>query len=218
MLEPPGPRGAGAKGAVVISLGMAVRLAGIVSGELGPSCERLEVGGSIRRDADPVKDIELVAVPRYRPALFGDGQDFDELHECVASLVMLRKLAWRDKATRKPTRPPKTAEEPGRRFYPLVAVRSGVPLDLFVVRPPASWGVIMAIRTGNAAYSKALVVRARALGMRVEGGRLLVGEEGDEEVQTPDEHALFAALRIPCLAPVWRNDAAAAELIRRGGK
>lgn len=203
----------------MIPLGAALRLADAIRSELIGACERIEVGGSIRREVERVGDVELIAVPRYRPALFGDGQDFDELHEAVSDLVQLGKLAWRDKATRGPAKPPKTAEEPGRRFYPLVALRAGVPLDLFVVRPPASWGVIQATRTGNAAYSRALVTRARHFGLRVAEGRLLACAEGplgvtEQAIDTPDEHALYAALRTPYLAPRWRNDAAARELLR----
>ena len=43
-----------------------------------------------------------------------------------------------------------------RRFYPLFFYVDGAwwPVDLFVVRPPAQWGAIFAIRTGPADYAR----------------------------------------------------------------
>jgi DNA polymerase/3'-5' exonuclease PolX len=62
----------------------------------------------------------------------------------------------------------------------------GVAVDLFSVLPPASWGVIFAIRTGPEAFSRRLVTQRRKRGLlpdhlRVERGTI-VFDEGPQSV------------------------------------
>ena len=197
------------------------RLAEKIRDELAGSCVQIEIAGSLRRGVDLVGDVELLATPRYRPALFGDGQDFDVLHERVAELVALGSLAWRDLRTGSMTRPPKTAEKAGRRFYPLIAAKSGIPVDLFVCRPPATWGVLFAIRTGDADFSRALVTRAIKLGLEVGDGQLWTGPRSTpkgewlapERFDTPTEAAFFECLRAKWVPPEARNARTGRDLV-----
>lgn len=190
----------------------ALRLAEKIRDELGEGCAQIEIAGSIRRGVPDVSDVELVAVPSWRPALFGDGQDFDLLDEKVAELVALGALAWRDEKGGIARRAPPMIKPPGRRFYRLVAARSGVKVDLFVVRPPATWGAILAIRTGSALFSRALVTRAAFNGLRVADGRVLT--KAAVELDTSTEAGFFRAVGVPYVAPESRTDAAAAAIIR----
>jgi DNA polymerase/3'-5' exonuclease PolX len=192
-----------------------LKLAELIQDQLRASCEEIAIAGSIRRQRAEVGDIEIVARPRYRPALFGDGQDFDQLHERVSELVALGSLTWRDLKTGLATRPPATAEKAARRFYPLIATKTGVPLDLFVVRPPASWGVIFAIRTGDADFSRALVTRATKLGLQVDAGTLwaLPHLAPRERFDVPTERAFFEALRASWVPPEDRNAATGRALV-----
>lgn len=189
-------------------------LARKIRDELAVGCEEIEVAGSLRRRAPFVGDLELVARPRWRPALFGDGKDFDELHEAVSRLVALGSLSWREVSTGKVIRPPKTAENAGRKYYPLIATRSGVPLDLFVVRPPATWGVIFAIRTGDRDFSRCLVQRAAKLGHGVTEGALRAERGMGAAFDTSTERAFFEAIRAPWVPPEERSATTGLELLR----
>ena len=113
---------------------------------LKPACTRIEIAGSLRRGKPDVKDIEIVCVPdvsrKPRP-VFGAAQTFaTALDECVAA------------------QPKWTVHKNGPRYkqieLPLLAGEF-VMLDLFIVLPPAQWGVIYAIRTGPADFSQWLV-------------------------------------------------------------
>ena len=153
-----------------------------------PFCERVEIAGSIRRGKPEVKDIEIVAQPRITALqdIFGtvvdvvsalNGINFDAL-----GLVVKK----------------------GPR-YKKISLKEGISLDLFIVMPPATWGVIFALRTGPDEWSKWAVTR-RAMGgglptdMRVDdarvlrGGRAVVAETGlvtgyvgGDPVPTPEE-------------------------------
>lgn len=195
----------------------ALRLAETIRDELAEGCTQIQIAGSIRRCVPDVSDVELVAVPSWRPALFGDGQDFDLLDEKVAELVALGRLSWRDEKGAIARRPP-PAKPPGRRFYRLIATRSGVKVDLFVVRPPATWGAILAIRTGSALFSRALVTRASFNGLSVRDGRVLTSRCGTfgagDVLDTSTEEAFFRVVGVPYVSPEARTDAAAAAILR----
>jgi len=99
---------------------------------LAPFCERIAIAGSIRRRKTEVGDIEIVALPKPFVDLFGNVNGF---HDPMLPL-------WTNKN--------------GRR-YKQYALPEGVNLDLFIVLPPAQWGVIFALRTGGAEFSRKLV-------------------------------------------------------------
>ena len=79
-------------------------------------------------------------------------------------------------------------------------------LDLFVVKPPATWGVIMLLRTGPADYSHRFVKLrmdggAMPFGWRVADGQLW---RGSTPLSTPEEADVYAALDLPWIAPEER--------------
>jgi len=170
---------------------------------LGPSCERIEVAGSLRRGTPTVRDVELVAVPRIstreeRSGLFiVDEVEVDHLYDRVEELVRRGVLEGRH--------PPRR----GHRYQALRLV-GGANVDLFAVRPPAQWGAIMAIRTGPAAYSQRVVEHARSVGLHVAKGAVHRGGLGCgkyecEVVDTPEEADYFAALGLPLVPPEARR-------------
>jgi len=120
---------------------------------LSPCCERVEIAGSIRRlKATGVKDIEIVAAPSYmdRLDLFGN---------VVETVSMLDFMDWEHLGH---------VIKGGDR-YKQVALIAGINLDLFIVLPPAQWGVIMTIRTGPAAFSKRVVTQKCKGGLMLDG-------------------------------------------------
>lgn len=119
---------------------------------LQPYCERIQIAGSLRRGATAVSDIEIVALPWTNyTGLFKDqwvSQLDLKLNEGVAS-CKLKKIRGGDKA----------------KTYMMQTTKPPIQLDLFIA-DKINWGLIMAIRTGPAAYSKHIVTQ------RYKGGAL----------------------------------------------
>lgn len=184
----------------------------LIAGE----CRRSVVAGSIRRRSPTVGDIEVVVVPTLQPSLFPGGCDTDVLYGRLCGLAAagdeLRAL---------------DAGKPGARYRKLQHVRSGLQVDLFVVRPPASFGLLLMIRTGSAEFSHAMLGRANGLGMSsIEGAlhrrgppcvdhitttkkcRHCAGRGWlpGERVDTPEETDVFAVLGLSFIDPVDRQD------------
>lgn len=113
--------------------------------ELRPYCERIEIAGSIRRQRPTVSDIEIVTVPKFTPQhdLFGDIVSFRNELEYPLNRLAISGARFIKSGPR----------------YKQIALPEGVNLDLFVVLPPAQWGVIFAIRTGPANFSKWIVTQ-----------------------------------------------------------
>ena len=170
------------------------RVAEEVLSQLMPGCLRIEIAGSIRRGVIEVKDIELVCEPAHRPDLFG-GEGFDLLNETLRLRVRERKLLWRGPKGGTTHTEPDNLD--GRRYYSL-ATDSGLqlgesmPIDLFVVRPPAQWGAIFAIRTGPADYARQLVTHARANRYKCEDGRLVSLIDGTERLTATEQEFIEA--------------------------
>lgn len=169
---------------------------------LAPYCERIEIAGSIRRQRQDVGDIELVCIPRMtavQPDLFeaerGDvSAELQRVKELIAEGVLEHRLDANGH------------QACGPRFQRLVY--KGFALDVFAVLPPAQFGVILAIRTGPAAFSKKLVTSRLAAG----GGCMRMGQcvvEGalmdrGKVIETPEEADFFAAIGMEVPLP-WHR-------------
>ncbi|MCC7542388.1 MAG: hypothetical protein IT379_39585 [Deltaproteobacteria bacterium] len=166
---------------------------------LAPACERIVIAGAIRRRKLEVADIDIVALPRVRRDLAGLVLD-DDLEPLVTRLRAAGTLRWRRRGDG-------GYMATGPRRYALVHEDSWIPIDLFSVRPPAQWGAILAIRTGPAEYSQALVVGARKRGLRCEDGRLIRNDDSVPPVEraTPEERDFIAACGFPWADPEWRR-------------
>lgn len=157
-------------------------------------CERIEVAGSLRRAVFPdVGDIEIVAVPKFAiepEGLFGTAE-INQLRVAVDLAIAdgeLVRLAG------------------GDRYQKLRHVETKLQVDLFIVTPPATWGVIYLIRTGSAGFSERVVTLARKRAMHVADGALHRGVMGCgsrpcEVVPTPEESDVLAALGMPWVEP-----------------
>ncbi len=99
-------------------------------------------------------------------------------------------------------------------------VRSGLQVDLFVVRPPAQWGVLYLIRTGPAAYSRRFVTDLHSIGWHVAEGALHRGgglsdrdgwhapfgcPDRCEAIATPEEGDVYATIGRPMPTPADRD-------------
>ena len=157
---------------------------------LSPACERIAVAGSVRRGEPEVGDIELVAIPKEvrEPDLFGNAaRPRSLLDEALAG------TGW------------KTAKN-GPRFKQFL-LPGNLSLDLFVVLPPAQWGVILAIRTGPREFSRWAVTRHERggplpPGCRVQGGAVRCSGVLQE---TPEEVDFLNLLGIGWVDPAERG-------------
>jgi len=109
----------------------ALEIASALVEQFEPYCERVAIAGSIRRGKADVKDIEIVAKPFTTPIenMFGDATGYlsrmnDFPYDELGALV-----------------------KGGSRMKQIL-LHEGISLDLFIVLPPAQWGVIYTIRTG----------------------------------------------------------------------
>ena len=151
---------------------------------------RVEVAGSIRRGKPEVGDIEIVAqaAPNCRP-------------ESVRTV--LERLSVHRGAPNKAG----AAAPWGERYYRgLAEIAPGTEagVDLFVVLPPAEWGVIFAIRTGSAEFSHAVVTRLHRWGLNSDQGRILQVETG-ETLPCGHESLFFRYARLPWIRPELRD-------------
>jgi len=124
----------------------AFRIAKNILETLRPICERIEIAGSIRRQKAEVKDIEIVAVPMFQTDMFGgnlldhslDAFDWKQMGELTLNGHKQKKIL----------------------------LGSDIALDLFIVTPPAQWGVQYVIRTGPKDFSTWMVTK------KINGGAL----------------------------------------------
>lgn len=172
---------------------------------LAPACERLEIAGSIRRGKADPKDIELVAIAKVEPVTVTDmfGTPMVVTTESLLEREILRLVVageWDYDAVLKKN---------GPRQKRLCHLASGVCCDLFIT-DAAGWGVIFTLRTGPWDFSKAMVTRARQLGLVVDE-RQLWREHRDgtrDLVPVASEQEFFERLGVPYLEPAARTLAA----------
>lgn len=178
---------------------------------LSPACERIVIAGSIRREKpDGIKDIELVAIPRFETAtnLFGEPNPNAArslLDARITELSQRCMLGPRTVPCSDPTRGTTAQFRMGPRYKAMQFLWNGVlaPVDLFLVLPPAEWGAILAIRTGPSAFSQHLVTAAKRLGRHVASGRVLTRD--DEVIAVPTERDFFEACGVQWVEPRERR-------------
>lgn len=129
---------------------------------LMPSCHRIEIAGSLRRQCQLISDIELVAIPIAHTNLLGEPID--------ATLVDDALALW-----------PVTFAKRGRKYQQFsFEWQPGwiFKVDLFLPTRE-TWGVVYTLRTGSPEFSKRMVT-ARSYGgykpdqYTVENGRVRV--------------------------------------------
>lgn len=177
--------------------GLAENLCGL----LRPACLQLIIAGSIRRRRDTIGDIELCAEPIIGRELnlFGEpvGPQVDLLEDRVGHLCVQQVLALRVDVNGR--------ERYGPRYKALSY--QGLNVDLFCT-DAERWGLILAIRTGPAAWSKRLVTTRRNGGLlpdflQVKDG--LRRRDSGALVPVPTEEELFRILGLAFVPPEQRQ-------------
>lgn len=110
-----------------------------VAAALVKPCQKIAVAGSLRRGKTTVKDVEVVCIPEPFKDLLGN-----EFFTADRIKVALWRLRYDDVSVK------------GGDKYMNVLINGKISVDVFVTTP-GQWGVIYAIRTGSADFSKWLV-------------------------------------------------------------
>jgi DNA polymerase/3'-5' exonuclease PolX len=156
----------------------AQRIATAIVEALAPTCQRIEIAGSVRRGEPECGDIEIVAIPKtvVPDGMFPYAADRRNLlRERLDFLVDAGRLQF---------------VKGGEKYRQYIITKSTpLALDLFIVTA-STWGVQLAIRTGPAEFSHRLVTN-EPWGLlparhRVEGGRIW-DLDANVPMETPEE-------------------------------
>lgn len=166
-----------------MKLAHAQTLASEVIRRLEAGWEIAGTGGSLRRKKAEVKDIEIIIVPdRDKPG---------GLDRPLAQLAAHGKIDFVKK---------------GEKYMQFWLMRKDggqiIKVDLFIVTPPATFGVIYVLRTGSAAFSKWLVNCRKKQGFKFVKGALYRHEE---HIPTITELSVFDTLQLEYLEPEKRD-------------
>jgi DNA polymerase (family 10) len=153
---------------------------------LGGPGTRVMLAGSARRQADSVKDIDLVAITT-RPMTLAKG---------LAKLEQIESVSSAGKA--------------GAR----ARTHSGLPVDLRI-GPPAQLGDLLAHFTGSGAHNAALREAAVRRGLHVSEYGILDDATATTEVHA-SEQALYERLGMAYIEPELREDRGELEAAKRG--
>jgi DNA polymerase/3'-5' exonuclease PolX len=194
-------------------LGLALDLGRKLVHVLKPSCEKIEIAGSVRRECQLVGDLEIVALVRDHELkdLFGNrlsvGRTY--LDDALDQLDEIEHLGWT---------PMKNKQ--GAKLKRLRHVHTGLVCDLFLVYDWRAWGSHLVVRTGPHPFSIEVMKRAGAMGMFFADGFLLhnhmphrtgskkkcnCGPDCDRIIALPTEAAVFENLKIKYLSPIERE-------------
>ena len=172
--------------------------------------DRIEIAGSLRRGKAEVHDIELVAIPKYST----DGQQsLTGNRVSTAENLLHTELEWMLKEGIINTDRPRKDQKKnpfGPKYYRInfkyyskkFMLEKEYPIDLFVVLPPAQWGVIYLIRTGSADFSHWIVQQGYKYGIHFTDGHM---EMQNMVLDTPEENDVFNYLKIPYREPEYRE-------------
>lgn len=176
---------------VTLTLAQAQPIAEYLIGLLAPVCDRIEVVGSLRRRRIHVHDIELLLIPKW-----GKGEPtglFEEDAPTInLALALLDEMVERGDLVKRQKSNGQTTWGDRTQY----AQFGSVPVDIFQVPDPECWGVLQAIRTGPAEFSKALVTQRKFGGKLpndhyVQNGRVWQGASDSVVLSTPTEDDFF---------------------------
>lgn len=93
----------------------------------------------------------------------------------------------------------------GARYFRALApgIAGPIGLDVFVCLPPAEYGVLRLIRTGDRHFSQAVVTRLHRFGLRSEDGRVI--DKSERLLPTPTEEGVLRLARLPWIPPSERH-------------
>ncbi len=186
----------------------ALRIAESCVERFRPACVRIEIKGSICRGKAEPKDIEILAVPDLTVparAKVEFGKPIPRVYktrlvEIIAEMVDEKICHLR---------------AGGDKYKKLWLLKELIQVDLFLVTPPAEWGVLSVIRTGPSDFSHWMVTRKSiggalpdelivedgAVGKRVKTDK---GDKREGVISTPEERDFFRLCGMEWIEPSER--------------
>lgn len=153
-----------------------------------PYTVRREVAGSIRRRCPEVGEIEIVAIPKPWNDMLGLELPLNKDHA-------LNYVDWR--------RIGGVAVHLNGPKQKKIELADGLFLDLFIVTPPATWGVIFTLRTGSEDFSHKMVTSRQSRGLLPSNLKVKDGSvwHGLNKLDTPEEKDFFKVLGLAWISP-----------------
>lgn len=157
---------------------------------IGPAVKRAEIAGSVRREKETVKDIELVIIIDDYEALFGALRSRGKFIKPGVPDI----IEW----------PPKVGAK-----YLRLLLDEGIKLDVFVATP-ANWGALLCMRTGSATAPNGnvhggFVPKMFSTWKKVSGGGRMLGclptRPDGTQVHVPEERDFFDLLNVQWVEP-----------------
>jgi DNA polymerase/3'-5' exonuclease PolX len=173
---------------------------------LAPACEKASLAGSIRRQAHTAGDIELVLSPILGRNLFNEPLIgcYPALDDRIAYLIQLGRLEYDIDVKRD-----------GPKYKRFISPGLSIPVEVFIAEP-GNYGNILAIRTGDSNFSKALVTAVNWGGLmpgkyqQYDG--YLIERDTKKRIECHEEGDFFKALGITWPEPPIRGGALAAMI------
>ncbi len=155
-----------------------------------PDCAQIEIAGSLRRKCAGVGDIEIVAQP------------LEFLSDMMGGITQDHSLdvfPWGKYGELKLN---------GHKQKKII-LPDGLGVDLFIVTPPAEWGVILMLRTGSADFSHRLATPKQFGGflpsfLKMKDGAFVHVRTGEVQ-STPTEREVFKLLGMKFIPPEERK-------------
>ena len=172
-----------------MKLKQAQKIAESLIADLEPYCERIEIGGSIRRRKPEVKDIELVVIPKFGDYPTGqmslEGDPLTSYENLLFEHIAANREEYR-------------IIKMGVKYAQIH--KSGMMIDVFTATP-GTWGYIFLLRTGPAEFSKWAVTELKRRGYTPKDGAVW---HGDLRINSLDEEMVFRLLGIDWIEPEYR--------------
>jgi DNA polymerase/3'-5' exonuclease PolX len=179
---------------------------------LQPFCDRVEIAGGIRRKKQDPHDIEIVCIPKFVTTTKQDGLLPGEEKTNVLDVAIQEFLEASVFQHGEPSK--NGAKAPcGDRYYRLKY--QGEKVDIFAVIPPAQFGTVFLIRTGDAEFSHAFVTRLWKFGLRSRDGH--IEDTMGLALKTPEENDAFRLCKMDYIEPENRTIAIFQKVDSGGG-
>ncbi len=199
-----GRQGLGLKAPTTVDRGFkmewkhAYSIAQEISEHLKPHVIELKCVGSVRRKKPEVGDIEFVCRPQMQTDLVGGAYPILDVIEKALGEIGTRRMG-----------------DQRLLAYGDIYGFKGLKLDLFVCWPPASFGSLVAIRTGPWELSKHAMTMLDRNGYKHTLGHIERKDTG-AVVAADTEERFFELAGIPCVVPSKRQELI--DTILKGGR
>ena len=176
-----------------MKLAQAEQIAQSLKADLEPFCEKIEIGGSIRRKKPEPNDIEFICIPKFGDHQTGQMSLEGDPLTSYENLLFEHIAANSDRFG---------IIKMGEKYAQIevIAFDEYIKVDVFTATK-ITWGYIFMLRTGPAEFSKWVVTELKRKGYKPEGGEI---SHGTFVASTPTEQSVFNLLDIDWIEPEYR--------------